>query len=57
MRNFDFMLFHYSITQELVVDTLKFISAGEVWTNLYASSCKGDAPSSQHNFTRGRVKS
>jgi hypothetical protein len=30
------MLFHYSITQDNVVDTSKFTSAGEAWNNLYA---------------------
>ena len=34
-RGFESMLFHYSITQDNVVDTLKFISVGEAWNNLY----------------------
>jgi hypothetical protein len=34
-RGFESMLFHYSITQDNVVDTPKFTSAGEVWNNLY----------------------
>ena len=35
-RRFESMLFHYSITQDNVVDTSKFTSAGEAWNNLYA---------------------
>ena len=35
-RGFESMLFHYSITQDNVVDTPKFTSAGEAWNNLYA---------------------
>ena len=35
-RGFESMLFHYSITQDNVVDISKFISAGEAWNNLYA---------------------
>ena len=35
-RGFESMLFHYSITQDNVVDTSKFTSAGEAWNNLYA---------------------
>ena len=34
-RGFESMLFHYSITQDNVVDTSKFTSAGEGWNNLY----------------------
>jgi len=30
-RGFESMLFHYSITQDNMVDTLKFTSAGEAW--------------------------
>jgi hypothetical protein len=33
---FESMLFHYSITQDNVVDTPQFTSAGEGWDNLYA---------------------
>ena len=36
-RGFVSMLFHYSITQDNVVDTPKFTSAGEAWNNLYAN--------------------
>ena len=36
-RGFESMLFHYSITQDNVVDTPKFTSAGEAWNNLYAN--------------------
>ena len=35
-RGFESMMFHYSITQDNVVDTSKSISAGEAWNNLYA---------------------
>jgi len=35
-RVFESMLFHYSITQDNVVDTPKFRSAGEAWNNMYA---------------------
>ena len=35
-RGFETMLFHYSITQDNMVDTPKFTSAGETWNNLYA---------------------
>ena len=35
-RGFESMLFHYSITQDNVVDTSKFMSAGEAWNNLNA---------------------
>ena len=34
-RGFESMLFHYSITQDNVVDTPKFTSVGEAWNNLY----------------------
>ena len=35
-RGFESMLFHYSITQDNVVDTPKFTGSGEPWNNLYA---------------------
>jgi len=35
-RGFESMLFHYSITQDNVVDTPKFTRASEAWNNLYA---------------------
>ena len=35
-RGFESMLFYYSITQDYVVDTIKFIGFGEAWNNLYA---------------------
>jgi hypothetical protein len=35
-RGFKSMLFHYSITQDNMVDTPKFMSACEAWNNLYA---------------------
>ena len=34
-RGFESMLFHYSITQDNVVDNSKFTSAGEGWNILY----------------------
>ena len=34
-RGFGSMMFDYSITQDNVVDTPKFTSAGEAWNNLY----------------------
>jgi hypothetical protein len=36
-RKFESMLFHYSITQDNVVDTPKFTGSGEAWNNLYAN--------------------
>ena len=35
-RGFESMLFHYSITQDNVVDNPQFTSAGEALNNLYA---------------------
>jgi hypothetical protein len=35
-RGFESMLFHYSITQDNVVDIPKFTSLGEVWNKFYA---------------------
>jgi hypothetical protein len=35
VRGFESMLFHYSITQDNMVDTPKFTNAGEAWNNLY----------------------
>ena len=35
-KGFESMLFHASITQDNVVDTSEFTSAGEAWNNLYA---------------------
>jgi hypothetical protein len=36
-RGFESKLFHYSITQDIMVDISRFTSAGEAWNNLYAS--------------------
>jgi hypothetical protein len=36
-RGTESMLFHYSITQDNVVNTPKFTSVGEAWNNLYAN--------------------
>ena len=35
-RGFESMMFHYLIIQDNVVDTSKFLSAGEAWNKLYA---------------------
>ena len=35
-RGFESMLFYYSVTQDNMVDTPKFTSAGEAWIHLYA---------------------
>jgi hypothetical protein len=35
-RGFESILLHYSFSQDNVVYTLKFTSAGEAWNNLYA---------------------
>jgi hypothetical protein len=34
-RGFEFILLHYSITQDNVVDTLKFTGSAEAWNNFY----------------------
>jgi len=55
VRGFESKLFHVSITQDSLVDTLKFINPGEAGNNLYADSLdKEDEPLSA--FTRGRAK-
>ena len=36
VRRFESKLFHFSITQDILVDTWKFIGSGEAWNNLYA---------------------
>jgi hypothetical protein len=36
IRRFESKLFCFSITQDIVVDTWKFIGKGEAWNNLYA---------------------
>jgi hypothetical protein len=33
---FESKLFHFSITQDILIDTWKFIGLGEAWNNLYA---------------------
>ena len=55
-RGFESMLFYYSITQDNMVDTSKFISAGEAWNNLYADVILRRWPILVLNFTRGRAK-
>ena len=54
-RWFESMMFHYSITQDNVVDTSKFTSAGEAWNNLYADVISRRWPILVLNFTRGRA--
>jgi len=45
VRGFESKLFHVSITQDSLVDTLKFINPGEARNNLYADSFhKEDEP-------------
>ena len=45
VRGFESRLFHVSITQDSLVDTLKFINLGEAGNNLYADSFdKEDEP-------------
>jgi hypothetical protein len=45
VRGFESRLFHVSITQDSLVDTLKFINPGEAGNNLYADSFdKEDEP-------------
>ena len=36
VRRFESKLFHFLITQDILVDTWKFASSGEAWNNLYA---------------------
>ena len=55
-RGFESMLFYYSITQDYVVDTIKFIGFGEAWNNLYAYVILRIRPILVLNFTRGREK-
>ena len=38
VRTFESKLFHFSITQDILVDTWKFASYGEAWNNLYTDS-------------------
>jgi len=45
VRGFESRLFHVSITQDILVDTLKFINLSEAGNNLYADSFdKEDEP-------------
>ena len=50
-RGFESMLFHYSITQDNVVGTSKFTSAGEASNNLYADVISRRWPILVLNFT------
>jgi hypothetical protein len=36
IRRFESKLFHFSITQDTLVDTWKFTGKGEAWNKLYA---------------------
>jgi hypothetical protein len=36
VRRFESELFHFSIAQDILVDTWKFTGSGEAWNNLYA---------------------
>ena len=36
-REFESMLFHYSVTQDNVLDTSKFTSAAEAWNNFHVN--------------------
>ena len=36
VRRFESKLFHFSITQDILVDTQKFTGSGKAWNNLYA---------------------
>jgi len=38
VRGFESRLFHVSITEDSLVDTMKFINPGEAWNNMYADS-------------------
>jgi hypothetical protein len=55
-RVFESMLFHYSITQDNVVDTPKFTGSSEAWNNLYADIISRRWPILVLNFTRERAK-
>ena len=35
VRRFESKLFDFSVTQDILVDTQKFIGSGEAWNNLY----------------------
>ena len=37
VRRFESKLFRFPITQDILVDTWKFIGSGEAWNNLYAN--------------------
>jgi hypothetical protein len=36
VRRFESKLFHFLITQDILVDTWKLIGSGKAWNNLYA---------------------
>ena len=57
VRRFDSKLFCFSIAQDILVDTWKFIGSSEARNNLYADfHIKEMNPLSPLNFTRGREK-
>ena len=45
MRRFESKLFHFLISQDILVDTWKFTGLDEAWNNLYADfQNQGDEP-------------
>ena len=45
MKRVESMLFHFSITQDILVDTWKFTGSGKAWNNLYVDFLdQGDEP-------------
>jgi hypothetical protein len=54
VRRLESKLFRFSITQDILVDTWKFIGSGEAWNNLYLDfQIKEMNPLSPLKFTRG----
>jgi hypothetical protein len=54
VRRLKSKLFRFSITQDILVDTWKFIGSGEAWNNLYLDfQIKEMNPLSPLKFTRG----
>ena len=57
VSRFESKLFYFSIAQDILVDTWKFIGSGEAWNNLYADfQIKEMNPLSPLNITRGQAK-
>ena len=45
VRRFESKLFYFSITQDILVDTWKFIGLAEAWNNMYVDfQNHGDEP-------------